>query len=221
MGGCLCSLVTWGSGAHFSFPNERFEMRFRKVLEPMMVLAIMAIGIAQSANSDFQSVTDADTGEVRYGRWSQPPVSVSAEAEVLADRTLVVEGNSSSGSVITPIVPLQTTEIVAVVPYHYHRVPMGKVELFINAGDDDPMIPEIGTEGTVEIISGPQMLNDTSFSLVVKAPQSVGNWILTTRTVTIGQTDRWGTVRKVPRTLQFRLSTRPPIEDALKSPLPE
>lgn len=141
----------------------------------------------------------------------------AAERSSIGPDRVVVEGDSSSGAVITPVAPGEITEVLVVVPFHYHRVPMGQIDPMVNAGEDKSIVNEVGTEGEVEVISGPTILDGTTFSVTVRMPDEVGNWIASFTSHAIAQTDAWGREYFVSRQIQLRLSTRPPIEEYMQS----
>ena len=127
--------------------------------------------------------------------------------------SVTVEGDSSSGAVITHVDPGETTVINVVSPYHHYRVPMESVALFSNTGEDEPIVPEIGTVGDVVVVSGPTALDESVWTVTVAMPEAEGNWIATFRTQGVSYKDAWGRELSSPRTVQLRLSTRPPLEE--------
>ena len=129
---------------------------------------------------------------------------------------VAVVGDSSSGAVPTHIAKDGLTEITIVSPYHYYRTAMDSVEAFTNAGDDSPIVSENNQLAMVDIVSGPTKVNDSTWTITVRAPDQVGNWIATFRTIGAPYTLHGRRYGKRPRTVQLRLSTKPPIEEYVK-----
>lgn len=139
--------------------------------------------------------------------------AMEIDAELVT--STAVTGDSASGAIPIHVPEGETTVLTYVSPYHYYRVPLDRVELFALAGDDTPIVPEPGTDGVCEV-SPPTPIAGVGFQLAV-TPRGVGNWIVSCRTHGIAYVYHGIPYASRPRTVQFRISTRPPLNEFLTS----
>ena len=138
-----------------------------------------------------------------------------AEPEIV--ERVIVTGDSSSGAIPVHIQPDKLTEIIVISDYHYYRSPMAEVESFPLAGDDAPIVKEIGTMSECEIVDGPTVRDSASWRLLVRAPAARETWIYSARTKSVPEELHGRTYAGRSRTVQLRITTKPPIGEYIET----